>query len=120
MIVDRKGATRIVFLIGGYAVKLPVISYGIKPFLVGMLSNLNEAQWNGASRHTPRTIYCNCFGLALVARRCRPVRHRGMFFVALAEVAAKSDISTEFWYSDIKPENFGFIGVDLIKLDAGG
>lgn len=119
MNIDRKGATRVVFLIGGYAVKVPVFRYGIQAFLTGMLANLNESRWRGVSKNMPRTVYCNRFGLVLVAKRCRPVQHRGLFYVALAELIATSDVAAEFWLSDCKPENYGFIGADLIKLDAG-
>lgn len=118
MIMDRRGATRLVVLVGPYALKVPVVGHGFKAFLTGVLASLNEKTWSGASKNTPRTVYCNCFGLILIARRCRHIRHRGLFYVALAEVVAKSDIHEDFWYSDCKPENFGYIGPDLIKLDA--
>lgn len=119
MIVDRKGATRLVILAGDYAVKVPVVRFGIRAFLTGMLANLNECRWRGVSKNMPRTLYCNRFGLVLVAKRCRPIHHRGLFYVALAELIATSDVAEDFWLSDCKPENYGYIGVDLIKLDAG-
>ena len=119
MIINRSGGTRIVLLVGRFAIKFPIVQFGMRAFLLGMASNLQEAKMSNFTEGLPKTYYCNVFGLALIARRCRPVKHHGLFFVALEELIAKSELPREFWEWDGFPKNFGYLDGKLVKLDTG-
>ncbi|WPK19887.1 hypothetical protein [Salmonella phage SD-1_S14] len=66
-----------------------------------------------------RIAKSSCTGLITVQKRCKPVQHRGLFWVELCALALNSELSTDFFYSDVKPENFGYLGGKLVKLDYG-
>jgi hypothetical protein len=42
----RDGITRMVFLVGRHALKLPQVRYGWRLFLQGLLANMQESAWN--------------------------------------------------------------------------
>lgn len=42
----KNGCTRKVFLIGNYAIKIPQINYGWRPFLNGLLANMQEVSFS--------------------------------------------------------------------------
>ncbi len=42
---NRLGVTREVLLVGGFAVKLPKLTYGWKMFLCGLLANMQEREF---------------------------------------------------------------------------
>ncbi|QBO61594.1 hypothetical protein G17_00098 [Escherichia phage vB_EcoM_G17] len=122
MNIDLKGATRTVILIGEYAIKIPTFK-SWKLFLTGMIANLNERSWMQYSNRSDSsicpTLWSSCTGLVTVQKRCKPVQHRGLFWVELCALALNSELSTDFFYSDAKPENFGYLGGKLVKLDYG-
>lgn len=120
--IDKKGATRIVFLTKKYAIKIPSF-YSWKMFLHGLIANLNERAFKEYSC-TPGsglcpTVYASETGLISIQKRCLPVQHRGMFWVELAHLACSTVLHEDFFYSDAKPENFGYIDGKLVKLDYG-
>lgn len=46
--VDRNGISRTVLLVGRHAVKIPVLRYGWKKFLQGLLANMQEREFSKA------------------------------------------------------------------------
>lgn len=71
----HRGATRTVFLIGRFAVKIPGfgrIGMGrLESFCHGYLANLSERRWSGYS-----DLFCPCrgfMGFVVVMPRCSPV-----------------------------------------------
>lgn len=57
MKVVRSGVTRIVLLVGKYAVKLPRIGQGWKRFVCGVYSNLSEHECWGVNKSIGHTQY---------------------------------------------------------------
>lgn len=122
-VVDRRGTTRTVWLVGRWAVKFPTL-HSWELFLQGLLGNCREARWGGLRElwrepALPPVVFVCPGGWFQIQRRVRPVRHRGLFWVDLAEVVAKSELPEQLWTSDAKPENFGWLGSQLVKIDVG-
>lgn len=67
-----RGVGRTVFLIGKWVIKVPSFRHGIKYFVMGMLSNMNERERWQLSKHTSLmpTYLCVPFGLLAVQKRC--------------------------------------------------
>ena len=117
--VASHGSTRRVFLIGKYAIKIAWAD-SWKDFFRGCVYNLDELSWNVVQcKNLTKIYWCSCTGLISVHERVRPVRNRGMFQVDLAQLCIESDIDSYFWMLDAKPENFGYRGTTLVKLDYG-
>ncbi len=72
----RKGTTRVVFLVGKYAIKFPRVS-SWKMFLRGILANLDEKLWYNNSPDEWRLKMCPAImcigGFVLVSKRCEPI-----------------------------------------------
>jgi hypothetical protein len=119
MAIER-GCTRVVLLVGKYAIKFPSGDMGYRGFLKGILDNLGEAgvsKWSPALSVT-KTLYCNCSGLVLVAERARQVQHVGLYQVDLARLCAIDPLHSQFYKDDAKPDNFGYDEKNrLVKLD---
>ena len=71
------GHSRTVFLVGRYAIKVPVVCYGWRAFLRGLLANLSEAEWarwtDAARVRLCPVVTALPGGFALVMRRARPL-----------------------------------------------
>lgn len=125
MIVKCSGCTRTVFLIGKWAIKLPVMNAVTRrddSLLRGMLANIQEAScW--AIKETREmlapVIYCAPFGLFLIMRRCEPLAGE------LPEREAK-----RFYYDSVretgymvpvedKPSSFGYLNGRIVAVDYG-
>lgn len=122
-VVNRQGCTRVVFLIGEYAIKIPTI-YSWEMFLHGLLANCKERWWAKHSRGMnepmlPPIVWVCPGGWMSIQRRVRPIRHRGLFYIELYHAIAKSKVPDRFWLSDLKPENFGWYQGRLVKIDLG-
>lgn len=113
-----KGVTRSVLLIRGYALKFPRCS-SFKSFVQGLLANMDESLWKNSPDdwNLCPLVYSNRYGLLNIMVRCRPVRHRGLFRVEAARLIALTPLSKEWFASDLKPNNFGYLGSKLVKLD---
>lgn len=83
MKLHRNGATRIVLLIGPWAIKVPVIHRGWRPGMFGIVANIREhdayraircpgAHWHQHWPHLMPVLWC-WGGLVLVMRRGEPV-----------------------------------------------
>lgn len=116
----RNGATRTVLLVGNYAIKVPCLRTP-ETFYRGLLANLTEKKFGacGFAELAP-VKYCNAWGLVLIMRRVRPVRHRGLYFLELERMRIVSGLADEFILYDAKPENFGYNCLNrLVKCDFG-
>ena len=119
--VDRKGTSRIVFLLGQYAIKFPTVSSWTL-FLQGLIGNCKERTWGEFGKVAkepllPPIVWVCPGGWVSIQRRVRPVRHRGLFYIELYHAMSKSKIHRDFWLYDVKPENFGWYQGKLVKID---
>lgn len=107
----RSGITRIVWLIGPYAIKIPNPRYGWGKFLYGLLSNMTERRFSTVAekfRLAP-VIWSMWGGWLNVQRRCEPIIDEE--FEALNE---------DDWIPcDFKRENFGKLNGRILLLDYG-
>lgn len=99
------GITRLVLLIGNWAIKVPNFEYEHRHFLLGCYTNWQERDytkvWNSyppMGKMIAPTVWCSWFGLVSIQKRVLPLG-RG-----LTEEEKKS---FEDICSDIKPDNFG-------------
>lgn len=117
MIINSKGATRTVIMLRRHVIKLPAC-YSWRSFLNGMLSNLDERRFS--SMRDPNlcpVLWSDPLGMMVIMPRCKHVTHRGLFEVALH--AMRGALPQDFYLSDAKPENFGYLHGRLVKLDYG-
>src|SRR6478609_200260 len=119
MIKVQKGVTRIVFLIGNYAFKIPNLSYSHKYFLQGCYNNWAERDYykkninaiydGNLSHYAAPSLFCSWFGFIQIQYRCQPcnrdlTEHEKEFFNSLC-------------WADNKKENFGYYKGKLVCLD---
>lgn len=119
MKIDLKGVTRIVFLIGGYAIKVPNFRYEHQHFLNGCYANWNERDYyrrhfkadykNNMAPYAAPSYFCSWFGLIQIQARCLPMKEH------------LTEEQINFFYplcgTDIKKENFGWYKGKLVCLD---
>lgn len=120
MKIDKKGCTRIVIIIGKLAIKFPRITT-YKLFLHGLLANLEESIWNRKNMPQevglPDVLFVAPFGLFSIQRKVRKVNHIGLFWVELERLIVTSEIDSGWWLNDCKPQNFGYLNGQLVKID---
>jgi len=114
----KQGVTRLVFLIGRYAIKIPNFKYSTQNFLSGCLANHNERlfckQYKGMPQLTKvaYTYYSSIFGLINIQKRASPVLDNVK--QGYIDKAYFKDVCNDF-----KFENFGIIGGRLVCVDYG-
>ena len=120
----KSGGTRWVILTRRYAIKLPIPTTW-KRFVQGMLSNLTEGQWKDyRNKFLCPIVYSNRFGLIVVMKRAKPVRHEGLFWVEIERLYKDamnepSPLDRDFFEYDAFPKNFGYFNGNLVKIDYG-
>ena len=124
----RRGATRLVLLMGKYAIKVPNVCDGWRLFLRGLLANMQEAQW---SRGWEQGGLCQVRwaipgGWLLVMPRVRVMTREEFEEWAWSEEAGQTGY--ERWAEehglakermDLTPENFGWWEGNLVAIDYG-
>ena len=113
--IKLNGVTRIVFLVGNYAIKIPNFLYSHQHFLQGCYANWSERtyckQMKGIEelsiKVTP-TIFCFLFGLLSIQKRCNPLERD----LTEAEVEYFKHQTT-----DVKKENFGILNGVVVCID---
>lgn len=119
----KDGVTRVVFLVGRYAIKIPTCRYGWRFFLRGLLSNLNERDtWSfsaadgwelyGPPRcYLARVIWCAPGGFLMVMERA----DRMMTYAEFA-----GGVPEPMWrVEDLKSDNVGVFAHGLKIVDYG-
>lgn len=111
----EKGATRLVFTIGKYAIKVPRI-YSWRGFLRGLLANLQERLFrNLAPTLTAKIYYADIFGVVLIMEKAEYIpqhmfRDVSMFLDKCVEAGLPVDR---------KPGNVGLINGRYKLIDFG-
>lgn len=117
MYIDRSGATRAVIVLRKVVIKIPTFK-SWKLFLNGMLANLQERQFSCLKdKNLCPVILSSRLGLFVVMRKCYRVNHIGLYLAELHRL--KGALPSEFYLSDAKPQNFGYLDGRLVKLDYG-
>lgn len=109
----KRGTTRIVFIFGGYVIKLPRI-YKWKCFLRGILANLDENLWYRHSPNEWKTKMCPVIGiylkgLLLISKRATPISEEEF-----------NNIKPSDFYPipmDYKQTNFGWYNNQIVLID---
>lgn len=121
MFINRKGCTRTVLVFNDFVVKIPTLR-SWELFLHGLLANISEERFTRGLDNRLGLVpmyYGSKLGICVISKRVREVRHRGLFWVELTRLVVLSDLHPDFWYHDAKPENYGFINNQLVKIDLG-
>ena len=111
----NNGVTRLVFLVGPWAFKIPNFKFEHSHFLLGCHCNWLEKKytkvWDGypplGDKIAP-TVFCTWFGLLSVQKRV----------VALQRDLTEEEITLfEGVCSDVKRDNFGLLNGNLVCVD---
>lgn len=117
MKISLKGCTRIVILIGNYAIKIPNFKVSHLHFLYGCYSNYSErSQYKNIKKNKNNkfsnliapSIFCTWFGLIQIQKRCIELERH------LTE--EEKEIFKDICF-DIKKENFGYYKNNLVCFD---
>lgn len=117
--IKTTGITRIVLLIGKYAIKIPNFTYEHRHFLQGCCANWSERKYNkdfndvyytgNMYEYVAPSYFCSWFGLIQIQARCEPM------------LEDLTNEQKEFYYplcgTDSKKENFGWYKGKLVCLD---
>lgn len=109
MKIIKTGITRTVFLVGRYAIKVPVMRYGLDAWAWGIVSNVSEREWHTFEEWKGKVVpvlHSFLGGLIQVYPRCEPFRS-GMTYPEFPS----------FGPSDKKPENYGVLNGTVVCLD---
>lgn len=112
----KYGITRIVILVGNYAIKIPNFTYSHQHFLNGCIANWSErvytkmyknADCDFYSKIAP-TIFCIWFGLISIQKRV----------ILLDRSLTEAEcIYFKDQTSDIKGTNFGYLNEKIVCID---
>ena len=114
MKICDQGSTRLVFLIGRYAIKFATIEYGQRNLLKGMYANYTEREISKYGDEyviglIAKTIYCSLFGLFSIQERVSPL---------LRDLTSKEVKKYSFLCGqDSKKENFGMKNGVIVCVD---
>ena len=113
MQIVNKGITRLVILIGDYAIKIPNYRYEHNHFLKGCTANWNEREFykNRCSMRlwVAPSYFCSWFGLFQIQARCIEMdRHL---------TNKEKSFYKPLCGTDFKKENFGYYKDRLVCLD---
>lgn len=117
MTLNRMGCTRIVFLIGAWAVKVPNVCYGWRLFLIGLLANMQERTFSKAGwPELCPVLWSIPGGWLVVMPRARPLTDDE--FLAL-DYDAFTDKPEYVVPVEDKADSFGWLGDRIVALDYG-
>lgn len=117
MKIIYKGCTRIVFLLGNYAIKIPNFKVHHLHFLHGCYANWSERHYCKIMKGIENdkfynlvvpSLFCSYFGLIQIQKRCIELNRH----LTDEEIEIFKDVC-----NDIKKENFGIYNDKLVCLD---
>ena len=117
MRITFKGCTRIVLLIGNYAIKIPNFTVCHLHFLHGCYANWSERHYCKIMRGVENnelydlvapSLFCSFFGLLQVQKRCVELNRQ----LTNDEILKFKNVC-----SDIKMENFGIYKNNIVCMD---
>lgn len=116
MKINREGATRIVFLVGKYAIKIPNV-YEWRLFLHGLLANITEVRCKGSVAEGFAPVLWHLpLGFGLVMQRARVLTDEE--FQAL-DFDAWNDRGDYVIGCEPKSNSLGWIDGQIVAIDYG-
>jgi hypothetical protein len=114
---DRKGATREVFLVGRFAIKVPRMVYGWPMFLKGLLANMQEVDFSktGWPELCP-VVFSLPGGWLIVMRRAQPISRDYWAFFDPEKFCEKED---RIIPAEHKLDSFGWLDGRVVAVDYG-
>ena len=120
----KKGTSRLVILVFGFAIKFPRVykrykGHRQKMFITGLLGNLNERLWykNCENKKSfPRLYFTAPFGIFSIHQRARELTEEEFDWYSNGHKILENFKSCPM---DFKKENFGFIRDKLVMIDYG-
>lgn len=114
--IDRTGCTRIVILIGNFAIKIPAFDCEWRLFLRGLLANMQEARWakTGWDELCP-VKFSIPGGFFLIMKRARELTDNEFLALNLKEFIHDDCIIPV----ELKSNSFGYIDGKLVAIDYG-
>lgn len=114
------GSKRLVLIFNKVVIKIPKINH-YESFIRGILENIVEGARSGSHDDLCKVIYCNRFGLFSIMEKANPIPNNIDRFVFLEMLESKyeNDSYKDVLLSDYTPENYGYIGNHLVKVDYG-
>lgn len=111
------GTTRIVLLIGPLAIKFPIVIYGWRMFLLGLLANMQERQFSrtGWPELCP-VLWSLPGGWLIVMRRAREMTALEFEQINLEQWIDRGEYIIPV---EIKRNSFGWIDGKLVAVDYG-
>ena len=120
MKIITSGVTRVVILLGNYAIKIPNFLFKHRHFLYGCYANYSERNYCKVFKpineemkelydKVAPSLFCSWFGLIQIQRRC------------IVNTVELTDEQLEYFKdindNDTKPNNFGYYKGKLVCLD---
>lgn len=114
--IDRTGCTRIVILVGCYAIKLPNALSGWRLFLLGLLANMQEREFSAARWPELCPVVASTpGGWLVIMRRARPMTDAEFQQFDPAWL----DRGDYVIPAELKPNSFGWLNEQLVAIDYG-
>ena len=105
--INQSGVTRIVFLIGKYAIKMPRVKYGWRHFIQGVYSNLSEHEcWNVSKSEWLCPVLFSFAGFILVMPR-----------IKICKTDDELNNYPKEEGDDYKPINYGYYNGKIVCVD---
>lgn len=110
-----QGQTRLVILTKNYAIKLPNFLKSYRQFLYGLVSNLQELNYQHKSPYLLPVQWSSYFGIVLVFKRVKPLN------MMLSKIEFNKIVGTLHGYPkiDFKLDSFGFLNGQVYIIDYG-
>lgn len=111
----KQGQTRIVFLVGNYAIKIPNFLKGYKQFLYGLISNLQEKEFSRTNPYLLPVKHSLFGSLIVIMPRCI-VLDKNLPLKAFYVITTSLGVYPKV---DYKPESFGIWKGRVYVIDYG-
>jgi len=110
------GTTRFVFLVDKFAIKIPSIKEW-RLFLLGLLANMQEAQWSkiGWVELCP-VLFSIPGGFLIVMHRARILNNEEFLLLDIEQWIEESGHNIPV---EMKADSFGYLGRKLVAVDYG-
>jgi len=116
MQINRQGSHRVTILTKNYAIKLPNFPLGWRLFLIGLLSNIEEASfYDGESELCP-TLHALPGGFMNIMPRLTTLTREEFMSLDIDTFSNNKDIQQKL---DPKPNNFGWYRGRIVLIDYG-